>query len=196
MVCCRIAAVVEGHGEVNALPILLRRICESKGYYSIDYLKPHRLSRSSMMMHKVGDAVRLQRNKVGSSGVVVVLYDSDDDSPEFAVEETSRFIGSQSDNVVVAVAVREYEAWFLASIESLRTHKLVKDDAVYFGNPESRRDAKGALGECMTESYRETRHQSKFSARFDLEAARLNSPSFARFEALVLEKVGERVKVS
>lgn len=29
----RIASVVEGHGEVEALPVLIRRICEEQGEY-------------------------------------------------------------------------------------------------------------------------------------------------------------------
>ena len=88
--------------------------------------------------------------------------------------------------MVVAVAVREYEAWFLAAIESLRGHGGVSGDAVFDGEPEHPRDAKGVLAARMTESYRETLHQARFSAVMDLAQARGRSPSFAAFEADLL----------
>lgn len=82
--------------------------------------------------------------------------------------------------VQIVVADKEYESWFLAAADSLRKHPDVRDDAVALANPEGRRDAKRELEKLMLESYKETRHQPKFSALIDLETARKNSRSFRR----------------
>ena len=57
---------------------------------------------------------------------------------------------------------------------------------LFDGEPERPRDAKGVLATRMTESYRETLHQARFSAVMDLAQARGRSPSFAAFEADLL----------
>lgn len=177
-----VASVVEGHGEVNALPELLRKIAYEGEINDIDVRRPHRLGRDHMRSTKVRDAVRMQWaniNQRGGAGVVVVLYDSDDDDPQQCVKATREALEGQE--AVVAVVVREYEAWFLAGIESLRDHRAVKDNAAYSKDPEAKRGAKEALQEQMIENYAETRHQVAFSSILDLDATAQRSPSFARF---------------
>jgi len=56
----------------------------------------------------------------------------------------------------------------------------VRNDAVAPANPEGRRGAKRELEKLMLESYKETRHQPKFSALIDLTTASKNSRSFRR----------------
>jgi hypothetical protein len=82
--------------------------------------------------------------------------------------------------VEIVVAYQEYESWFLAAADSLRAHPDVRDDAVASANPEGKRDAKRELEKLMLESYKETRHQPKFSALIDLKTASKNSRSFPR----------------
>lgn len=80
------------------------------------------------------------------------------------------------------MAYREYETWFLAALESLRGHSGVPNDAVAPANPESRRDAKGALEEFMPadRAYSETGDQSAMSAVFDLGLAHRRNCSFRK----------------
>lgn len=177
----RIASVVEGHGEVKAFPILIRRIAESIGIYDCEIRTPHRIGRDHMTRSLVANAVRTQRDAVGSDGLIVVLYDSDDDDPATVVESTREQLASASCDALVFVAVREYEAWLLAGIDSLRGSSAITDDATYEGDPESPRDAAGRLGELMTESYRKTLHQPRFTARLDLDLAAERSPSLRTF---------------
>ena len=91
----RIASVVEGHGEVEALPVLIRRICEEQGEYGHEVGKPHRIHRPEMHTPKVLAAVRIQRARVGESGIVVVLYDADDDEWEAARKSTQEQLGQE-----------------------------------------------------------------------------------------------------
>ena len=115
----RVGAVVEGHGEVRALPILIRRICETHEVFDLHVEHPYRLPRTQMLNEKLGGAVRMQRIRVGDNGVVLVLLDADDDDPGEVRARITSILGREAEGtMVVAVAVREYEAWFLAAIES------------------------------------------------------------------------------
>lgn len=176
-----IASVVEGYGEVQALPILLRRIADEAFFYDRDIRTPHRIARTSMTREKVADAVRTQRAVVGEDGIVVVLYDSDDDDPDEIVETTKEQLAAAVCEALVFVAVREYEAWLLAGIDSLRGTPALKSDAHFEGDPESPRSPAGKLEEQMTESYKKTLHQARFTGRVDLSQVAERSPSFQKF---------------
>lgn len=177
----RIGSVVEGHGEVQALPILIRRIAADLGIFNCDIRTPHRIGRDHMTGPKVARAVRVQQAAVGADGLVIVLYDSDDDVPESAVASTRAQLAPESDRVLVFTAVREFEAWFLAGIDSLRGAGSVADDASFDGDPEAPRDAAGRLEELMTESYKKTLHQARFTGRLDFHHAAKRSPSLLKF---------------
>lgn len=189
----RIASVVEGHGEVQAIPILIRRIAMTRGVFDISIRTPHRIGRPHMTSPKVAAAVRMQRLAVGEDGIVIVVYDSDDDDPAVASRETESQLDNSSCRATVLVAVREYEAWLLAGIQSLRNSHLIKGDASFAGDPELPRNAAGKLRELMTESYKKTVHQASLTAHLDLDEAASKSPSFKRFlEAMTsaLESAG------
>lgn len=173
----RVTSVVEGYGEVAALPLLIRRIAEDHGQYPL-VDKPHRINRADFTSDKLKRAYRLQRLRAGVDGVVVLLCDADDADP---TELRSHLLGVSTDDgpLVAAVAVREYESWFLAGIASLRGQSGVRSDAVFDGDAEGPRNAKKPLEAAMTESYKETLHQAAFSSQVDLQEVRGKSPSFA-----------------
>lgn len=176
-----IVPIVEGHGEVQAFPELLRRIAREIYGLEIDVQKPHRVARSSMTKGDLGRAVRLHSGRVARRGAIIVLADADDDDPEVLRGELQVLSDDAAPGAaVVVVAVREYEAWFLAGIESLRGHRTVRDDAVYVSDPETKRGCKEALSELMAEPYDPIRHQTAFSAIVDIESACERSPSFRR----------------
>ena len=119
-----IACVVEGHGEVEAVPILIRRIAARVDpALSILVRRPLRISRSQIA--RVGElerAIELAARQVGRQGGILVLIDSDDDCPaELGPELLGRARKARSDLPIgVVLAKREFEGWFLASAESLR----------------------------------------------------------------------------
>ena len=189
----RIASIVEGHGEVHGLPELLRRICQERHGVWADVPRPHRIPRSSMIEHPemLAKAVRFQARRVQQGGVIILL-DSDDDDPEMLRASVQACVAESGAQVpaIAAVAVREYEAWFLAGAASLRGHQSVLDDAHYDNDPEAPRDAKGRLEKLMLEHYDSIRHQVAFNSRLDLDIAEQRSPSFARFLVAVAAIVG------
>ncbi len=181
----RIVPIVEGHGEVEAVPILLRRILHNRGMYQIKIAKPIRIPRTKMIRQKeLARAVELAARQPDCA-VILIILDADDDCPkELAprllnwARETRRDIPSR-----VIIAKSEFESWFIGSIESLRNCTGIQIDAVCPTHPEEIRDAKEWLNMHMPRSrpYTETIDQPAFAARFDLMRARVSCPSFDKF---------------
>jgi hypothetical protein len=119
--------------------------------------------------------VTLLGNKVGDGGGILVLLDADDDPAcELAPELLRRAVAARPDRPVgVVLAVREYEAWFLAAAASLRGKRGLPDDLASAANAESIRDAKGWLDERMPRRYSPTTDQPALTAVLDLDQASL-----------------------
>lgn len=180
-----IAPIVEGHGEVSAVREIVTRIgLELLSGTWIDVAQPFRLDSGKMRKpDELAKAIRFAAARVQGPGGVLVLRDGDDadvDCPVQLAEMLRPGPKLVSVGVEIVVAYQEYESWFLAAAESLRAHPNVHNDAVAPPNPEGRRDAKRELEKLMLESYKETRHQPKFSALIDLKTASKNSKSFRR----------------
>lgn len=180
----RIVAVVEGQGEVAALPILLRRIAAVLGVH-VDVPDPIRVRRNKVVKpEEVERVVELAARRAGPEGRILLLLDADQDCPaELAPELLQRAIVARSDRPIsVVLAKSEFEAWFVAAAESIAGKRSIQASARAPANPESISDAKGWLSGCMPagRSYRSTRDQPGLAAVFDLEAAR-TAPSFDKF---------------
>lgn len=179
----RIASIVEGHGDVKAVPVLLHRIAQRQLPGSaVDFLRPIRVGRYKII--KPGElerAVELAARQTGDRGRILILLDAEDDCPaELGPELLERAIDARPDrDIRVVLAKHEYEAWFLAAIGSIAGSRGIDQHPVSPANPEMIRDAKGWLTARRPSGwiYRETLDQPAFSAIFDLEAARA-APSF------------------
>lgn len=181
----RIAPLVEGDGEVTALPVLLRRII-----YSIDPMIRPAVCRGfrhpSGTLRRAGGLERAIQAvaEVHPAHPILVLIDSDDDCPkEFAIELVSRAKLARPDLFVsIVLAHREYESWFLATADSLAGLRNLRPDLAAPAEPEEIRDAKGWLSKQMPRSmrYSPTQDQAALSAEFDLELARRRSRSFRK----------------
>ena len=87
---------------------------------------------------------------------------------------------TRSDRVSgVVLAKREFEAWFLASAESLRGLRTLSADLAVPPDPESVQGAKEWIGAHMSAAggYREPVEQPALTTQLDLEKARA-APSF------------------
>jgi hypothetical protein len=180
-----ISPIVEGHGEVSAVREIVTRIgLELLGGTWIEVTQPFRLDSGKMRKpDELAKAIRIAAARVQGLGGVLVLRDGDDSDVDCPVQLAAMLRPGQNlvpVGVEIVVAYQEYESWFLAAADSLRAHPDVRNDAVAPANPEGRRDAKRELEKLMLESYKETRHQPKFSALIDLKTASQNSRSFRR----------------
>ncbi|HEV8651360.1 MAG TPA: DUF4276 family protein [Actinomycetes bacterium] len=181
-----IACIVEGHGEVQALPLLLRRVAAEvdPGVYLV-VPSPYRVNRSALLRPGILEEVaRIQGNRVTGTGGVLLLIDADDDCPaDLAPELLVRTMTAQPDGrVAVVLANREFEAWFLAAAPSLAGHRELPEVLEAPQDPEAIRGAKEWLGAKRAgRPYKETSDQAAFAAVFDMKAAREKSPSFDKF---------------
>lgn len=178
----KIGLVVEGHGEVEAAPLLVRRVAAWAGFEGELVIPPPlRVHRGSVVKEgELERAVELTARKVGEGGGILVLLDADDDlACQLGPELSRRAIKARSDRRIgVVFAVREYEGWFLAAAESLRGHRGLAADLGAPDDAEAIRGAKGWLDARMANGYSETIDQAKLTAKFDLDRARSAAPSF------------------
>ncbi len=181
-----IKPVVEGYGEVRAFPELLRRIAWRLGVYDVPLLEPGRYPASQLLRREgtlwvpgpgLEKAAGHARNE-GASGMLI-LIDADDLCAVEASTAISPVLASTTgfEYSRLVFVVREYEAWFLASAETL------VDGAVAFeGDPEAYRDAKGRLESHLglEFGYSETGDQPRFSARLEPDLAYARSRSYRK----------------
>ena len=179
-----VLAIVEGHGEVSAVPELLRRIAgEVSPDLVVETPRPIRVPRNKIVKEgELERAVALASYKAGSDGCVLVLLDADRDCPaELAPQLLARAVAASPGRDIRAVLAKtEYEAWFLAAAGSLAGRRGLDETLASPDNPEAIRDAKGWLSARMPlgRRYRETLDQTPLTATFDMAEARRLSPSF------------------
>jgi len=180
----KVGIVVEGHGEVYAFPIVVRRLLERQGITNLEIPRPFRLPKGKMLKKgELARAVEMMARKTAPDGALLVLLDADDDCPAqlgpriFECAESAR-----SDRPIsVVVAKMEFEAWFLGAAESLRGQRGLPMDLIAPKSPETIRDAKGWLGSRMSTGYSETVDQPALASVFDLDAAE-RLPCFAKLK--------------
>ncbi len=181
-----IATIVEGDGEVAALPILLRRMAaEFEPFAMIDALPPIRVRRDRFLTkdEEFRRQLLLAASKCGDDGWILIVLDADDDCPSLLGAEICRRAGEYVPHrrLSVVLANREFEAWFIAAAQSLdgvRGFALTRGERV---DAELPRNAKGWIRERMLgKSYSEMIDQPAFAARIDLRQALDNSRSFRK----------------
>jgi hypothetical protein len=180
----RIVPIVEGNGEVEAVPILLRRITQAHSPgMALHVTKPIRVHRHRLLKpRELERTVELAARQGGSDGKILILLDADRDCPKhLAADVLQRAHTARSDRTIrVVLAKSEYEAWFIAAAASIQGHRGLTSPLTPPAEAESIRDAKGWLSARMPagHSYRETLDQPALTAAFDLQAARKGAPSF------------------
>ena len=175
--------IVEGQGDEAAAPILLRRLAAEAEAWNVQIARPHRRRRNQLSrMADFQNAVRVALLTPDCTGVLI-LFDADDDCPRERAPEFESWAREASRDVpsAVVMANHEYEAWFLASMKSLRETRHVRADAVDHPEPERPRDAKEEMKKRMEGGrYLETVHQAPLTASLDLAAAYRHCRSFRR----------------
>ena len=188
-----IVTIVEGPGEVSAVPILIRRIAAAVEPSLVPRVpKPIRVKRGRFLKeNELERYVDLAARQAGSDGRILILLDADDDCPaQRASEILKRATTVRSDRrLQVVLAQREYEAWFLAAADSIAGHRELGKDATAPTDPESVRDAKGWLTSRMPpgRAYRETRDQPALTMMFNLDQARRGARSFDKMWRTVVD---------
>jgi hypothetical protein len=181
-----IAPIVEGQGEREAVPALLHKLKRHLNLemeIQLDVNEPIRVKSDSFVndtkyFEKYLSLAAAKARERG--GAVLIILDCDDDCPAELgpqlLAKAQTFCGDI--RIVVVLAYREFETWFVAAVESLRGKfgfaKDITRPATF-----DMRDAKGWLGQRMSSKYDPVIHQLKFVRAFDVEQAKA-VPSFNR----------------
>jgi hypothetical protein len=183
-----VAPIVEGHAEVESVPILIRRIAASiNPEVGITVARPFRepadrLRKPDMLER----AIELLIRKYGRSIRILILLDCDwlgccpkSDGPLLSARAT-RYAPDVQTSVVLAH--REFECWFIAAGLSIQGTRGLQNPLPQVDNPENIRGAKEWLTDHMPRSqpYASTDDQPAFCNEIDLTLAR-RAPSFDKF---------------
>jgi hypothetical protein len=184
-----IQPIVEGHGELPAFPVLLRRLTLALGVPGCEISRPIRAARSDLSSEaRLRRRVQLAKRQPGCKAIIV-LFDADDDCPRVLVPKVLRWVREECASAPcdVVLANREYEAWFIAGLEELARDpgRGLRPDARSPADPEAVRDAKGYISGCLTtgRSYLPRVDQPRYSAVFDTTIAYARCRSFRKLVA-------------
>jgi hypothetical protein len=176
----KIAAIVEGYGECEAVPILIRRIALriDPGFVP-KVFSPLRVPASKIMKEgEMERSVELAARKLQGQGGILVVLDCDWDNGCPAMDGPALLKRARDVRgdlpIAVILAKREFEAWFLAAAQSLRGKHGLPNDLQSPERPEDIRGAKEWLSDKMPygRSYAETTDQPAFTDLFDMSMAR------------------------
>ncbi len=174
----QISCIVEGHGEMEAVPVLLRRIAENL-YPELEVRTPRPIRVSRDKVVKTGELerrVEFAARKISGQGAIFILLDSDDDCPAYLGPELRIRALQVRENlpITVVLAKHEFEAWFLAAAESLRGRRGLKSDLQAPNNPETIHGAKEWLSSRMEggRMYSPRLDQPGLTDHFNIEQAR------------------------
>ncbi len=177
----RLVCIVEGKGEVQAIPNLCSRILLdlSAHQWFVDK-EPIRRPRSQLVDERVKSPLRPCRQEgvhkaleiaaARRPDAILVTCDADDDCPKTWAESVASLVGASRPAAAV-MAVREFEAWLLWSRSEAELKKVKVTD------PDRVRNAKGKL-EGLVAGYEPTTHQLGLTRQMDLQRLRHRSKSF------------------
>jgi len=185
---CFIAPIVEGKGEVEAVPKLLQRLFRQGHRHGFLVVNPAiRIKAGSFLNDDdyFRRYIELASRKAQDQprGNVLILLDCEDDcagklGPQLLAR--ARKVHSRVPFTVV-LAQREYEMWFLAAAPSLRSVGGLPADLEAPADPEAIRGAKEWLAARMPNGYDAPNHQALFTECFSFAQAAA-VPSFARLQ--------------
>jgi hypothetical protein len=195
-----IHCIVEGQGEVEALRILIEKLIDWE-HQQVTIPRPksangrHNLTKTDGL-ERLLELVRREDERDGA----LVLLDADEDcAAELARElaERARKLGLPFP-VAVVCAKFEYEAWFLASLETIAGHGSIPAGTRFEDDVEGIGGVKGWLSRQMPGNlmYKETQDQASMTHWLDPDLVRRESRSFRRLEHAIQELLEEGNRVT
>ncbi len=192
----RLVPIVEGHGEVRAVPILTYRWLSHHGLIG-EFIVP-----DLAINAKGAGRLKAKHDPVAHRGIehyvrqalrarpdaILAILDADDEclkrsaQNKLGPELLARARAAAGDVPVgIVVANREFEAWFLADLASLRRSGKIPEgpEAEAAKDPEARAGCKAAMGRLLGERYEPTVHQPELARALSFsKEARALSPSY------------------
>ncbi|MFO0590902.1 MAG: DUF4276 family protein [Polyangiaceae bacterium] len=202
--------IVEGPGELRAAPLLVQRWLQRKQRreaaryaWSVDAVVAHgcdRIKHPPDPRRPLG-VERFVAAAIGKGAHgVLVLIDADDEAPaelESSLLQRAQAAarrGTTRVPVGVAVANREYEAWLLADLWTLRRAGLFPpaNRLESLVSPEVPRDCKALVRQLLGRAYEAPLHQPMLTAALSYNrGSRRRSPSFHRLSHVLVKLLRE-----
>lgn len=186
----RVLPVVEGDGDVAAVPELVRRILHMAHRFDVTVLRPHKRGDLPRVRSRFEDFLRTAALE-GAPVLWVLDYDcptcDNHDRDLVGLQQWARTTVPAT-KVEFVFMVQEFETIFLADESTTRlAFPDIPPELTFPPNPELIRDAKGWLTTSRPKglAYKPTQHQARLAAQVDLAVLRRRSPSFVRFESAV-----------
>jgi|SRR5438093_4497388 len=179
-----IQPIVEGHGEVPAVPLLVRKLGELMGIPFVPVGTPIRSKRSQLAQEDGSRrAVEMGREQP-ECRAILILFDADDDCPKDEAPKLVQWATNAAAPLPCALVLanREYEAWFLGCVEVLLKARGVNPALPYNKDPENKRDARGELERRFGKDfhYVEREDQPAFTALADWKLVHQRCRSFRK----------------
>jgi hypothetical protein len=178
----RIVPIVEGDGEKEAVPNLLTALLFSRELYHFQ-VQPALTANGVGNLTKEGGIEKFVTHAMRMPDCVgiLVLLDSDGDCPVKKARMLAQRIQTHGTKYPVAIVVAHhaYEAWLLASMETVCEHPDLPSGLTYEKDCQEASNPKKWIKERM--HYQETTHQLELTRLIDLDIAKANSRSFRRF---------------
>jgi hypothetical protein len=203
----RLVLFVEGDGDREAVPVLVKRLLTNLHAWDFLILEPRPYvvgEVNALLKDNCSKWVRLlaAAAKDANVGAILLVLDGDirkvpgkafcaRDVARTLARESARARGGEQFSVGVVFACQEFESWLIAGVESLAGKRLSDGSPAVRPGVEppqgdleqSPRDAKGWLRNVMEAGYNPSRDQSVLTAIVDLGLVRSRSMrSFRRLE--------------
>lgn len=188
----RIVPIVEGEGDVLAVPVLVRRILEAHAQFDVQVLQPHR--RGELPKVKA-DFARIFKAAALENASVLCVLDFDCAHCVDALQDEQE-LQQQAQQLrpdvpfAACLIVKEFESLFLwDEVGTRKVLPYILKNTQFPANPEDIRPVKEWLSDAQPSgmAYKPTVHQAKLAAAVNLDALRERSPSYQRLEAAVLQ---------
>lgn len=184
----QILPVVEGAGDVSAVPEVLRRILAESQLFECQVLRPFKAGDYYALRKRFPNYVRMFAKE---RAAVLVLLDCDDGCAVEWATELAELIPQDLIELPIrfAFAVREFESFFLADSATSKAHLLIDLKVDFPSDPEVIRGAKEWLSRHMAsgKAYKETIDQQALAAKMNLATVSAKSHSFRHLKKAVIE---------
>ncbi len=187
----KIVPIVEGDGEVTAVPVLLRKILTRDLRFDVQIARPKSANGRTNLI-KEGGLERFIRYawKERDCGAILILLDAENECPEDIARDFSKRAEALGVlfPVVIVVAKRMYEAWILASISTIAGRLGLPSGLTPPADVEAVPNPKTWIDERLPpgRAYKETQDQEAMTVFMDLALAG-SARSFQRLEHGVQE---------
>lgn len=186
----RILPIVEGDGDLKAVPVLLRNLLTLHDLHEIQILHPHKRGELPKVAAGFDNYFRMAL-KENAAILLVLDFDCEYCNCPFLEAEKlyQRAQAIRNDwPFKIAFLVKEFESLFLVESHAATNILALPPGTKFPDKPETIRDAKGWLSKARPKgsAYKPTVHQDKITARLNFKQLRETSSDFRHLENSLL----------